>query len=694
LRLYVRRSAFGRGARTAAAIEEMTTPKIALGREFCGDPHTAAKREWLLTNGIGGFAGGTVGDVLTRRYHGLLFAALKPPLERTLLLAKLDAVATYSGHDYPLCANRWADGALVPHGYREIERFVLDGSIPTWTYAIADALLERTVWMEHGENTTYVRYSVRRANTPLSLSIRALVNARDYHSLTHAYDAAGRVAIDGRSAEVRMYDGAPVLYLTSDGGDVNPGSGWHYGFRLEAESERGLDDLEDHYNALDIVSTLVEGESLTVIASTLPHAAGRDTVMSLQSRAQRDRDLLAAWRTSRPSKNPAPPWITQLILAADQFVVERPTAAGAGQTLIAGYPWFGDWGRDTMIALPGLALVTGRPEVARNILTTFAQFLDRGMLPNRFPDAGEAPEYNTVDATLWFVEAIRRYVEATGDLGLAAQLLPAIGEIVRWHCAGTRYNIHVDENDGLLYAGEEGVQLTWMDAKVGDDVVTPRIGKPVEINALWYRALRTATAIAERNNAGCAAEHRARADRVRESFGRFWNEDAGYCYDVIDGPAGDDASIRPNAVIAASLPGTPLSLEQRKSIVTIAARTLLTPFGLRSLSPDDPRFIGRYGGNPRERDHAYHQGTVWPWLIGPFVSAHLSAFGDREKALDVLSAIEPFMTAYGIGTIAEIAEGDDPFRARGCIAQAWSVSEVLRAWHDVESCGAAERVQL
>jgi predicted glycogen debranching enzyme len=669
----------------------MTVPAIAFGRDICGDLNDSTKREWLLTNGIGGFSSGTIGDVLTRRYHGLLFAALNPPLGRTLLLAKLDASATYGGHEYALCANRWADGTIAPEGYREIQTFALEGSLPTWTYAFSDVLLERTVWMERGENTTYVRFTVRRAGAPLSLSLRALVNARDYHSLTHAYEAGDRVAIDGRHARVRMYDGAPTLYLSSDGGELHTGAGWHYGFRLQAESERGLDDLEDHFNALDVVATLAEGESLTITASTESAAAGRDTLASRDARVAYDRELLATWRAAQPAAQQAPQWIEQLILAADQFVVGRSTSAGAGQTIIAGYHWFGDWGRDTMIALPGLALVTGRPEVARNILTTFAQFLDRGMLPNRFPDAGEAPEYNTVDATLWFVEAIRRYDEATGDRSLAEQLLPAIEDIVRYHREGTRYNIHVDEHDGLLYAGEAGVQLTWMDAKVGDYVVTPRIGKPVEINALWYRTLETAHEFAARRNAPSAQAYREQADRVRQSFGRFWNEATGYCYDVIDGPSGDDASIRPNAVIAAALAGTPLTQAQLERVVTTAARTLLTSFGLRSLSPEDPGYIGRYGGNQYQRDTAYHQGTVWPWMLGPYVSAHLAAFADPAKTLECLGAIEPFMAAYGVGTIAEIAEGDEPFDPRGCIAQAWSVSEILRAWHEIASTNTSKR---
>lgn len=660
-------------------------PTIVLGREVCGDPHVASAREWLVTNGIGGFASGTVGDVPTRRYHGLLFAALRPPLERTLLLAKLEATATYAGREHALSANRWADGTLAPQGYRDIERFTLAGGTPTWTYAFADVLLERTVWMEHGENTTYVRYVVRRASAPLALTLRALTNARDYHALTRAYAAGDRVAVDGRTARIRMYDGAPTLYVTSDDGELRRADEWYDGFRLQAESERGLDDLEDHYHALDIAATLGEGESLTITASTQPQAGARDARASFQANERRDRELLGAWRATRPPGRIAPEWIRHLVLAADRFVVERATAAGAGRTIVAGYHWFGDWGRDTMIALPGLALATGRPTVARDILATFAQFLDRGMLPNRFPDAGDAPEYNTVDATLWFIEAIRRYDEATGDRSLADELLPAIDEIVRRHTEGTRYGIRVDERDGLLYAGEPGVQLTWMDAKIGDFVVTPRIGKPVEINALWYRTLRTAHALAARRGDATAAAYADRADRVREGFGRFWNEATGYCFDVIDGPAGDDASIRPNAVIAASLADSPLEIAQRRSIVTVAARTLVTSFGLRSLAPDDPNYIGRYGGTPYERDRAYHQGTVWPWLLGPFASAHLAAFGDGARARAFLEPFASFVAAYGVGTLAEIADGDAPFDARGCIAQAWSVSEILRVWHEIDA---------
>ena len=656
-------------------------PLLELGREVCGDEGTSSQREWLVTNGIGGFAAGTVGDVLMRRYHGLLFAAMKPPLGRTLLLTKLDATLGYGGRSYALCTNRWASGAVDPRGYREIERFRLVGSIPIWSFAVSDVLLDRAIWMAPGENVTYVRYEVRTAGAPVTLTLRALVNARDYHALTRAYDVGNAVAIDGRSARVQLNAAAPELHLTSDAGKMTRGEGWYYGFRLDVESARGLDDVEDHYHAVTIAATLVQGESITVVASTSPRSpvAAAD---ALGQREQHDAAVLATWRRANPELREPPEWIGRLVLAADQFVADRATLGVGGKTIVAGYPWFGDWGRDTMIALPGLTLVTGRAATAATILRTFAGFLDRGMLPNRFPDAGEAPEYNTADATLWFVEAIRRYVERTGDEGLMKELFSALAAIVAEHVRGTRFDIHVDETDGLLYAGEAGVQLTWMDAKVGDRVVTPRTGKPVEINALWYSALVTIRNFARRLGRD-AETYGALADRARASFGRFWNEATGYCFDVIDGPAGSDPSIRPNAVIAASLVQTTLTLEQRTAILAVASRELLTSYGLRTLAPNDPNYRGCYEGNPAQRDEAYHEGTVWPWLIGPFISAHASVHHDPARALTILEGFENLSRAYGLGSIPEIADGDAPYLPRGCIAQAWSVGEILRVWHEL-----------
>jgi len=361
--------------------------------------------------------------------------------------------------------------------------------------------------------------------------------------------------------------------------------------------------------------------------------------------------------------------------------IRRPLAADPeGMSVIAGYHWFGDWGRDTMIALPGLTLVTGRPEIARRILATFARFVDRGMLPNRFPDAGEALEYNTADATLWYVEAVRAYHEATGDSAFVRELYPTLEAIVTAHRAGTRYGIGEDPADGLLRAGEPGVPLTWMDAKVGDRVVTPRIGKPVEINALWYNALRAMDAFAA--TAGRpGAPWTALADRVARSFERFWCERTSCCYDVLDGPDGDDAAIRPNQIFAVALPASPLPADRQRRVVEACARHLLTPVGLRSLAPGEPGYRGHYAGGVHERDGAYHQGTVWAWLLGPFALAWRRVFGDAEGARDLLAPLADHLGEYGLGSIAEIFDGEPPHAPGGCIAQAWSVAETLRAWH-------------
>ena len=362
----------------------------------------------------------------------------------------------------------------------------------------------------------------------------------------------------------------------------------------------------------------------------------------------------------------------------------------AGDSVIAGYPWFGDWGRDTMIALPGLTLSTGRPEVAKSILRTYASFVDRGMLPNRFPEAGEVAKYNTVDATLWYFEAARQYVNATRDEELVEELFPTLADIVHWHVQGTRYNIHVDPSDGLLFAGEPGNQLTWMDARVGGEPVTPRIGKPVEVNALWYNALLSVTQFS-RLLKKPAAEYKSLAERVRASFKRFWNEAKGYCFDVIDGPAGHDASLRPNQLIAVSLPESPLTPVQQRSVVEACARHLLTSHGLRSLAPEDSSYRGHYGGDPHERDAAYHQGTVWGWLLGPFALAHLRAFRDPVTAASFLEPMAEHLKTHGLGTASEIFDGDPPFTPRGCFAQAWTVAEILRAWMAVRRSGAGRK---
>jgi glycogen debranching enzyme len=700
------------------------------GRDLCGDVDVAGRREWLVTNGLGGYAMGTVAGMLSRSYHGLLIAAMAPPgapglppAARTLLLAKLDDTASYDGRRYELFTDQRADEPnaadpwITPKGYRHMERFRLEGATPVWTYALADARLEKRVWMEPGANTTYIRYTLVRAGrgggTPplLTLHLRALVSYRDHHgNVAHSGPFLFQVEPVQHGLRLAALN-APPFYLLSQSAqavaDAAPGPSdhslflircgisapptWQPGYHLAIEHYRGQKDLESYCHAADLTVTLHAGESVTIVAST-EAAPDLDGAAAWARRQDYERALLAQARPGLKLEAAAggPDWLAgaveHLALAADQFIVARQQPDGAsGRSVIAGYPWFGDWGRDTMIALPGLTLVTGRADVARQILLTFARFVDQGMLPNRFPDAGEEPEYNTIDATLWYVEAIRAYHAATGDDSLLAELYPALQEIVDWHRGGTRYNIHLDEADGLLYGGSPEVQLTWMDAKLDDWVVTPRIGKPVEISALWYNALRSLAGFARRlGRDDDAAGYDALADQTAAGLrSRFWSDELGYCYDVLDGPDGDDAALRPNQLFAVSLHHSPLSDAQAAAVVDVCARHLLTSHGLRSLAPDHPDYIGRYGGDRHSRDAAYHQGTTWGWLLGPFVSAHYRVHRDPALARSFLLPMLQHLHSHGVGSLSEIFDGDPPFTPRACIAQAWSVAEVLRVWQEI-----------
>jgi predicted glycogen debranching enzyme len=660
------------------------THTIKFAKDICGNHESATAREWLVTNGIGGYASGTISGVLTRRYHGLLIAALKPPLDRKLLLTKLDEIVQYDGEIFDLFANRWVS-TTDPHGYRYIENFYLDGTIPVWSFAFADALLEKRIWMQQGANITYIRYQLQRGSYPVQLNLKALVNYRDHHGETQ-FGESMKIELVEQGVKVLAHDGAVPFYLLSDKAQAEPRNEWYLDFSLAVEQYRGFRGFEDNFFAAEFHVTLQPGESVTMIGSTEQNV-NLDPDLALQKKKNYE-SMVLAQANGRFDKSPAS--IRQLVLAADQFIVKRQTSEKAeGHTIIAGYPWFGDWGRDTMISLPGLTITTGRTYIAQSILRTFARYVDRGMLPNRFPDLGETREYNTVDATLWYFEAIRAYHAATGDDALLQELFPVLKDIIEWHVRGTRYQIHVDPADGLLYAGEPGVQLTWMDAKVGDWVVTPRIGKPIEINALWHHALCVMAQFARRlhepvSNLETAAEH------VRRNFFKFWNEETGYCFDVIDGPNGNEASLRPNQLFAISIPADDInepalfSKNQQKAIVKACARYLLTSHGLRSLAPIDPAYTGRYGGDTRQRDGAYHQGTVWGWLIGSFVIASLKTGEDTETARTYLFPLLDHLSTHGLGSISEIFDGDAPFMPRGCIAQAWSVAEVLRAWQETK----------
>lgn len=662
---------------------------MSLARTLITQAPEALSREWLVTNGIGGFASGTVSQANTRRYHGLLVASLKPPVDRVVMVAKADVTIGYRGKDFQLGCNEFADGTLAPEGFLHISGFRLDDQVPTWTYACSDAVLEQRIWMADGRNTTYVSFRLCAAGEAVDFELNPLCTYRDYHSHTQG-GWSMEVRAETRGCRVMAFAGARPYRLSLDRGEFVLNPGWYWRFRHRLEADRGLDETEDLLRPGTFRARLEPGETLTFMV-TAETAEPESGAKAAERDSQRRRSLL------RAAPDDAPEWIRQLTLAADQFIVSRAssTADGTtsltGRTVIAGYPWFSDWGRDTMIALPGLTIATGRTAEAASILRTFAQHTSQGMLPNRFPDGGEAPEYNTVDAGLWYFHAVAAYVEATDDHAFLQDVYPTLREIIAWHQRGTRYSIHVDGADGLLYAGEAGVQLTWMDAKIGNWVVTARVGKPVEINALWHFALtRMAEWASALKDQRAAALYDAAAKRVAASFSEaFWFEEGGYLYDVVDGPDDPtdsrgrhvDSSLRPNQIFAVSLGTDLLGPRRARAVVDTCSRELLTPVGLRSLSPRDPRYAGLYSGGPASRDAIYHQGTVWSWLLGPFTLAHYRVHHNSQHANALLAGLAAHLDDGCLGTISEILDGDAPHRPRGCFAQAWSVSETLRAWH-------------
>jgi predicted glycogen debranching enzyme len=647
---------------------------IAFDQESCRDLKVALTREWLETNGIGGFSSSTISGLNTRRYHGLLIAATKPPVGRFVLLSKLEETLMIDGRRYELSSNQYP-GVIHPQGFNYQTSFRLD-PFPGFTYEIEGVRLDKSVFMVQGENTTVVQYDFERAagsnHQDIKLEVRPLIAFRDYHSTTHENGAINtQIETNRRLTTFRPYSDLPPLHLAHDPAEIDTNGFWYRNFQYAIEQERGLDYAEDLFSPCALTFDLNGTKKVNIVASTTQHDTGMADAYrkaEVERRSTSKTDL-----------------VTLLTTAADQFIVSR----ARGETVIAGYHWFADWGRDTMIALPGLTFVNGRWDVAKHVLIEFSKHVDQGMLPNRFPDAGEAPEYNTVDATLWFFEAVRSFLEYTGDYEFVrTSLYPVLKDIIKWHVKGTRYQIHVDE-DGLLFAGEPGVQLTWMDAKVGEWVVTPRHGKPVEIQALWYNALRVMEELAERfDEPNAKQEYSAMADKARASFNKLlWNEQAGCLYDVINGDI-RDASIRPNQVIAISLTNTMVSKERATSMLRVVERELLTPRGLRTLSPSDPNYIGRYEGGPRSRDGAYHQGTVWPWLMGPYITAYVRTFGrdaGRKFATLWLENFQQHMHEACLGQVSEIFDGDAPHAPRGCVAQAWSVAELLRAMvEDIE----------
>ena len=646
----------------------------------------AVRREWLVTNGLGGYASGTVAGVNTRRYHGLLVAALDPPAQRTVLLAALEEwLITPEGQRQALSAQEYWDGTVYPDGFRALDGVEIDGMLPVFRWTIEGRTIEKRIWMEHGVSRAVVTYRLV-AGAPCSMQLRPLLAHRDYHS--HRHGQGGFEIAESTDGWIIDAAGVRSYFQVRSSPVVRSRPDWYWRILHRAERERGLDAEEDLFTPGVVELALDEQNEVVVIAGTDPIPPGWDVATSRHAARQRQAALV----------DPATdhPLAMQLVVAAEQFRVARRVAAspppvaedgqcgsaesppGPQRTVIAGYHWFTDWGRDSMISLPALAMRPGTLWEARSVLGTNIRFLDRGLIPNRFPESGEPPEYNTIDATLWLFQALAAYLRASGDWRFIADRLDALEGIIDWHVGGTWHNIRMDEGDGLLAGGEDGYALTWMDARVGDWAVTPRRGKPIEINALWYNALRLTADWCERGMRS-AGRYREMAARAYESAQeRFWYRDGGYCYDVVDGPDGDDTSLRPNQVIALALVFPLIEGDHARYALDRVTAKLLTPYGLRTLSPDDPRYQSAYQGDQRSRDAAYHMGVVWPWLLGPYLDAHLRLYGDRETVGRLIEPFEEHLRDAGLGTISEIFEPEPPYRPVGCIAQAWSVAEILR----------------
>jgi predicted glycogen debranching enzyme len=628
--------------------------------------------EWLEANGLGGYASGTVSGANSRRYHGVLVAALQPPVGRMVMLSKLDETLVQAGRRHPLADNRFP-GTQPAYSSVALASFKRD-LFPVTEFLVDGLRLRKTVAALHGENSTLIRYELLEGREAV-LELQPFLAPRDFHALAHADPS---LRWDERNFEagclrLRPYEGVPELFLRADGSAFIPEPAWYYRFQCQRELERGLDFEEDLFSYGHLTLTLQAGKPQDILVS-IADPRGRDTSALWAAEESRRRALIPEGTS---------PLMRRLYLAAEQFLVRRGSGLGS---VIAGYPWFADWGRDTMIALRGLCHTTGRLPESKSILKTFLGVLDQGMLPNRFPDDGSAPEYNTVDATLWLFVAIHDYwLRSKDDAFVLKECLPALLGVLDWHRKGTRYGIKVDV-DGLLNAGQDGVQLTWMDAKVGDWVVTPRQGKAVEINALWYNALRITQALCEAGgDTGTAWSLRSEADRTRTAFEKtFWDPKAGACYDVIkDGVP--DASLRPNQVFCLSLPFPLLEGARARSALKVLEAQLLTPRGLRSLAPGDPHYVPRYEGGVTQRDGAYHQGTVWSWLLGPYIEALVKVEGEAGKAKgrELLQAFAPHLEEACVGSVSEIFDAEAPHAPRGCFAQAWSVAELLRAGGDL-----------
>lgn len=625
-----------------------------LDAQQCGNLEVSARREWLLTNGIGGYAMGTPSGISTRRYHGLLVAAVKPPADRMVLLASMDMFVQGDGNPIGLSSNQYP-GAVFPEGYHHIRSFSV-GKVATWEYEADKMRLRKRLQVHCRSNACTLVYE-NIGSTPFLLTLRPLVSHKHHHQ-NFVERPNYPEDLQFQRGRTHISDQGITLTVCHPGAQRVPVQGWYYRFEHPRELERGLDPRDDLYCPFELRYELLPGERAVLAAGDTAAIEPIEIVDETPGSTVRLQPMLEA--------------------AAEKYVVETEHRT----SIIAGYPWFTDWGRDTMISLPGILLCTGRYSAARQVLHDYADQVRDGLIPNRFVESGDEPDYNTVDATLWFVNAVYKTLAAEWDEGFAVEMATVLREIFDRHVAGTKFGIGVDPEDGLLRQGEPGVQLTWMDAKIGEWVVTPRHGKPVEINGLWINALRCMVWLREKLGL-VAIEETEAADRAEASFeSKFWHEVRGHYLDTVD-PA--DASLRPNQLIAMALPFGPAKGPKAVKALKAISKALYTARGMRTLDPDESGYKGRFQGPMFELDSAYHQGTAWPWLLGPYASALVKVRGDVAEAKRVLKAAKAMLAECGLGGIAEVYDGDEPQRAGGCPWQAWSVGEVLRAW--VEDVG-------
>lgn len=646
------------------------------------DFNELSAKEWLVSNGIGGYASSSVIGANTRRYHGLLVAALNPPAGRTVMVSKVEECIVFNRDCvFGLSSNQFP-GAVHPQGFQYF-RFFERKPLPRIKFETRGYHLLKTVFMAHGSNTTVVEYENTGEST-YKLRLTPLFIHRDYHAL-----ATENPFLDYWTKQENGYYtlyahyGAPALYFNYSAGEFVEQRDWFKNFEYERERERGLDYREDCFSIAYVDVLLKPGQKVFLTFSTDENMMKKDPEALKAAELERLEDALPAETTDA--------FLRDLMLAGEQFLVKRPVADGTGQrsegySLLAGYHWFTDWGRDTMIAMRGLTIAAGKQEVSRSILDTFFHYIDRGMLPNRFPDQGETPEYNTIDATLWLFVAMYEYYQKFRDLEFVAARFDALTDILDHHLAGTRYNIHATP-EGFLSGGEGLAQLTWMDARVGDYVVTPRHGCPVEIQALWYNALRIYQYFAGTLNKPYG-KYQAVGDALSQNFKKYFQRPDGSLNDVV-AAAGADASIRPNQIYVVSLPFSLLDKSDEKKVVDTVREHLLTDYGLRTLSPEHPDFKPEYGGNPWHRDTAYHQGTVWPFLLGEYITAWLKVHDwseqSRQEALALLDPLKKHFYQQGcIYGIAEIFDGQTPLNGKGTVHQAWSVGALIKTLTDLE----------